>query len=128
MTDPVTVIETVCTTVVAGGGITAVVWKRLGRTVAERRQDDLLLHGSPVVPGVRAALVPAGVRLQNLEKGIVDLRAVVDKHGEIMVDIQNSLRMDNGQTLSETVTALAKDARSTAATVKAAVRASPSRK
>ena len=119
MADPVTIVETVCTTIVAGGVVAPFAWKRFGKVAAERHTDDLFLHGSPAVPGIRPVLETAGVRLENVER-------MVGEHGEILTDIQKSLKMSNGHTLGQTVEIAAKEARTAAAAAKDAAVAAAS--
>ena len=111
MTDPVTVIETVCTTVVAGAAVTPFAWKRFGKMTAERRGDELLLHGAPAIPGVRGPLVPAGVRLERVETMVAAHSETLAEHGAMLVDIQKSLHTSNGHTLAQVVEAAADEVR-----------------
>jgi hypothetical protein len=117
MTDPVAVIASVSSTIVAGGVIAPFVWRRYGQGVAERHAKDLFLDGSLAIPGVRNKIDPAAVRLAGVETGVAELRVVVDEHGEIMADIQKSLRMSNGQTIGQAIEIAAREARAAATAI-----------
>lgn len=88
MTDLLGTVEAVAATVAALSAVAAVGWKPLmGRHDARskaRIMDDLFLHGAPAVPGVRDALVPAGVRLTGVETGLAAANGKLDGHGRML--------------------------------------------
>lgn len=82
MADIANIIEAVGATLGAGALVAKPSLSWLNRRNKERVIDDLFLHGSKAIPGVRGALMPAGERLSGVETGLVLANSKLDVHGE----------------------------------------------
>ena len=85
--------------VVIGGAA----WARLGKRAAERHADDLFLHGSNAVPGIRPRLVSAALRLSAVEEKLTKIDSHLVNQDNKLDHIAGQLRTSNGHTIAEAV-------------------------
>ena len=78
MADIANIVEAVGATIAAG----AIIWKpvmgKRDKNRSEKIADDVFLHGSPAISGVRVELPTAAIRLTGVETGLHDANNKLD--------------------------------------------------